>query len=560
MQFTERPRTGTRPRYTKDDFADALKRIKRCSCGRKIAEDVTSSPFVRNIEAGVSNMFENQMPNLRIFVDESVHIPIEANLNGFTELASEFAALTGWTLSYRETATSRIRREGIGCRNLPFQARLAINDLSADAINGTTRAASREKCDRMVAGLNSILEDLDQGREEIWRKNAELATGIPVTDDGSASEKLAMLLNSLLTSAIDVTNAKKAALYLLDDGTQNLNLRTQVGFGQGHGPNSSRDLSRAKADLEALLGNVVVMEDASRFTSWDIPAECGAALCVPISSANNLLGSLWIFDLKPRDFTGVEANMVEIIAGRIAAELERITLLQVARQTKLSGRETLQPVDTVSRPQLPNIHPPIDELRIAGSVLKSDSNFSAGAVYDWAICQRGRLAFLVAHAGGSPNDAARVATILQTAFRAHSAYCLTALQLFDCVFETSMSVDRGDNPVRFSCGYIEPGIGRCELASTEEQPGAISAGNSEFQVHVRCSPIAEGEFGLAHLANITIETASELIIAISIPPRNSADSPGATLKSGVLSYAGTDGSVVAIDEYTAMSALRIKRI
>ncbi len=560
MQFTERPRTGTYPRLTMDELADARNKAsdRRCGC---ITAAATATPlFERDIIAGAFEMLEEQLPCLRIFADESVPEPIETNLNGFAELAGEFAALTGWTLAYRETVTSRIRREGVGCRNLPFQARLAINDLSADAMNGTMRAANREKCDRLVSGLNSILEDLDQGREEIWRKNAELATGIPVTDDGSASEKLAILLNSLLTSAVDVTNAKKAALYLLDDGTQNLNLRTHVGFGQSQGPNPSRDLSRAKADLEALLGNVVVMEDSSRFTSWDIPAECGAAICVPISSANNLLGSLWIFDVRPRDFTGIEANMVEIIAGRIAAELERITLLHVARQTKLSGRESAKPVDAVSRPQLPNIHPPIDELRISGSISKVDLNLSAGAVYDWAICQRGRLAFLVAHAGGSPNDAARVATILQTAFRAHSAYCSTALQLFDCVFETSMSVDRGDNPVRFSCGYIEPGIGRCELASTEEHSAAISVIDDEFQVQVRCNPIASGEFGLAHLATITLEPADELIVAIANPIRARMNHPGQNSVYDASSMSCGNVSTVAATEIAAMSELRIKRI
>lgn len=459
-------------------------------------------------------MLDERLCYPRLFASENDRAaPIEANLEPFPEIAASFAALTGWTLGYRETSDSRVRREGIGCRDLPRQARIVIDDLSEDAIRGSMRAIHREKCERLVAGINSILEELDRCREDVWRKNAELATGIPVTDDGSSGEKLAVLLNSLLTSAIDVSNAKQSAIYVLDDGTQNLNLRTTAGFNQHSTPASSRDLSRAKADLEALLGHAVVIEDASRYTSWNLPTGCGSAMCVPIASSSNLLGTLWIFDDKPRAFGGPEVNMVEIIAGRIAAELERCALLQVARAAK-SESKRLDAADSVARPQLPNIHPPIDELKIRGEVFDA-ADVAAGSVYDWAICQQGRLAVLVAHAGGSANHAARVATILQTAFRAHSGHCGTALELFDSVFETAMSVGSSEDPVRFTCGYIDPSSGRCDLASTEQRPGAVTVSDNEFQVNIAGSPNANGEFGLAHLAQIALEPADELAIAIA---------------------------------------------
>ncbi len=497
----------------------------------------------------------------RLFANENDRaVPIEANLDSFAELSQSFAALTGWKLCYRETSASRIRREGIGCRNLPLQARIAIDDLTDEAIRGATRASHREKCDRLIGGINSILEELDRSREEVWRQNAELATGIPVTDDGSASEKLAVLLNSLLTSAVDVTGAKQAALYLLDDGTQNLNLRTKVGFGQNQVPANSRDLSRAKADLEALMGHAVVIEDSSRFTSWDIPAECGSALCVPISSSNNLLGTFWIFDQKPRDFTGAEANMIEIIAGRIASELERYALVQIARGSKVIAARANDSAP-IARPQLPNIHPPIDELKIFGAVSDAEGAVAAGAVYDWAICRRGHLAVLVAHAAGDSTHAARVATILQTAFRAHSSHCETAIELFDSVFETAMSVGSGDNPVRFICGYLDPGQGRCELASTDVRLGAIMSAKNILSEVVEADITAVGEFGLAHLAQFSIPTQSELVIAVATSPSSVEDSMQfeCTFAEGEDGFTA-EGSVATAQDAGLLALLQIKRL
>jgi hypothetical protein len=453
----------------------------------------------------------------RIFADESNREATLANLNGLGELAGGFAALTGWTLAYRETNASRVRREGVGCRNLPIQARLAIDDLATDAIQGAVKALPRERCDRLLTGINLILESLDEAREEIWRQNAELATGIPITDDGSAGEKLAILLNSLLTSAVDVVCGCRSALYLLDDGTQHLNLRTQVGFAPTNSPATTRELSRCKADLEALLGHAVVLEDQNRYANWSIPVECGAAVCLPVASANNLLGTLWVFDGKPREFTGMEINMLEIISGRIASELERFTLLQVARRATRPHGKFSPAADTFARPQLPSIQPPMEEVRVSGQVTATEQDGSAGAVFDWAICRRGGLAVLLAHAAGPADQAARLATVLQTAFRAHSAHVGSAQELFDSVFETAMSVGSGDSPVRFTCGYIDPIRGSCDLASTELQPGHLVVIDHEFEVQVCADSEASGEFGLAHVADLEMNAGDELHLTIGRP-------------------------------------------
>lgn len=40
------------------------------------------------------------------------------------------------------------------------------------------------------------------------------------------------------------------------------------------------------------------------------------------------VGTLWIFGSQPQDFSDEQVNLIEIVAGRLAAELEREILLR----------------------------------------------------------------------------------------------------------------------------------------------------------------------------------------------------------------------------------------
>jgi hypothetical protein len=61
---------------------------------------------------------------------------------------------------------------------------------------------------------------------------------------------------------------------------------------------------------------------------WEVPVECRSAICLPISSTNNLLGTLWLTTNKRKDLSDMNGNILEIIAGRVATELERVALLE----------------------------------------------------------------------------------------------------------------------------------------------------------------------------------------------------------------------------------------
>ncbi len=449
---------------------------------------------------------------LRVFKDDFALDPVQHNLHSFPQLTQQFEALTGWAVSYRETTASRIRRQNHHGQILPMFGKLVVDDMSP-VLKPGERAVSRAKCEAFLASLNQVLSDLDDCRDKIWRQDALLATGIPVSVRGDAGEKLAILLQSLLRSAADAVHCDAAALFMLDDGTQQLDLRCQSAADGASGFETSRELRACKADLEALLGNAVVLEDTANYQQWCIPRRCGSAVCLPIASANTLLGTFWVCSPQPRPFNGAEINVLEIIAGRIATELERFALIQSIGTTPT--------VSTPSTgPHLPNIPPPIEELKISGDARDARGSVQPGAVYDWAICKQGRLAFLLGHAPAGSANSGVAATILQTAFRAHSTHCKSAAELFDAIFETSITVSSGLDPVRFVCGYVEPGSGLLEFAGTETAIGLYVDGSNEGFLPLAAAELPGGEFGIAHSGELHL--VGPATIHLQIQPHTSS--------------------------------------
>ena len=65
------------------------------------------------------------------------------------------------------------------------------------------------------------------------------------------------------------------------------------------------------------------MGDTRQLEHWNIPEEFPTAVCIPVSTATMPLGTLWLFSNQSRDFSEKETNVIEVVAGRVAVELER---------------------------------------------------------------------------------------------------------------------------------------------------------------------------------------------------------------------------------------------
>src|SRR5262249_33165974 len=140
---------------------------------------------------------------------------------------------------------------------------------------------------------------------------------------------LAARLEATLQAGAQAIKCDSAALYLLDEGTSQLKLRAAWGLPLAKLQEAARPLADQMADLEALLGHAVALESRAEMVGpCHSPEPAAAALCVPVSSPTNPLGTLWLFSRREREFTDEQTNIAEVVAGKIASDLERTVLLQ----------------------------------------------------------------------------------------------------------------------------------------------------------------------------------------------------------------------------------------
>ncbi len=186
------------------------------------------------------------------------------------------------------------------------------------------------------AHYGELVNELFAARRALRDREAELAAAVPVKPHENEEHHLAQRLDATLRAGAQGIGCQAAALYLLDDATSELKLRAAWGLPLDRFTADARQLKEQMADLEALVGHAVALETrADMVGRWRPPEKAGAALCVPVSSPTMPLGTLWFFSQKERPFSDEQTNIAEVVAGKIASDLERAALVE----QKTSGRE-----------------------------------------------------------------------------------------------------------------------------------------------------------------------------------------------------------------------------
>ena len=314
----------------------------------------------------------------------------------------------------------------------------------------------------LAAAVSQLLNELESARDAIWRREADLAAGVPVTATGRDEEHLVLRLEAVLKGGAQAVGCQAAAVYLLDEATTELKLRVGWGLPRHRLLALPRPLRGAIADLEALVGHAVVLEDTERLPQWRVPEPFDAAVCVPICSPTEPLGTLWMFCDHPRDFSPDQTNLIEIIAGRIAAELQREALLRECVQTKRLDRQLLRAMEW-QNDRLPSIQPLLGNWELAGWV--GDNELLRAGFYDWCVPSDGSLAVALGSAEGSMLEAAMTAAALHGALRAHSVHRHDAAQMLNRVNETVWTGSAGGQFASLFYALIQPQTGELEYAS-----------------------------------------------------------------------------------------------
>ena len=258
----------------------------------------------------------------------------EASDAALAELCQAFAAATGWRLHLRPRQgaaehTDRLSTAAERPADLDYQIHLArVKD--APQTTNTRRAAMK-----LATALAGNLALLTRTRRALRASEAELAAGVPIYIEPKQAGALADRLEAILRGGARSAGCTAAALYLLDEATSHLKLRASWGLPAERLTDTPRRLATELADLEALLGHAVVLEDTALLASWPVPEACGAAVCLPVAAESTLLGTVWFFAPAPRDFDDREMETLELLAGRLAVELE----LAMLRSAVVGGRD-----------------------------------------------------------------------------------------------------------------------------------------------------------------------------------------------------------------------------
>ncbi len=463
------------------------------------------------------------------------------SIGSLPQVLTAFQNLTGWSLEY--LPPSENSPNGL-TRSAPVNPDVGVTP-GRLRLDSPDASPAPESVEGMASALSAMLDELLSTHQALCHREAELAAGVPLVPHPQEQRHLAERLQAILKGGAEAVSGHAAALYLLDEATTHLKLRASWGLSHERFVDPPRHLEHALADLEAMLGHAVVLEDITLLAHWNAPEDFRAAVCLPVSTPTTILGTFWVFCREPRDFTDAQTGILEIVAGRVAAELEREMLLKEAMDGAGLKRQ-LAAAERIQRNQLPTVAPLLDGWDIAG--WSEQAGEIGGDFYDWFCLPDGLLVVATGTACDSGIAGAMVANNTRAALRSHAQYQREADRLLRQINLTLWTGSAGDQSASLFTGLIETATGRISYAAAG-QPSAILLQSQGWQSLVRPSarlgesPEAEFE---AHAMRVRV---GEALLLFTPGCRDTRDQTGHPL-----------GEVALADFLTSRLALPAKEL
>lgn len=305
-----------------------------------------------------------------------------------------------------------------------------------------------------ASAIADMLGEALSTRYQLWRRESELAakSASSVSLQKSEDRQLAFLLQEILHGASDALGCVAASMYLLDDKTSVLKMRSCWGLPTERLMEPARPLRGSAADLEAMLGRSVSLEDEEAMRQWNSPEDFPSGLCVPIISQSNILGTVWFYSRNARRFSKRQIQMAELIAGRLGAELERDALLGIYLDQEPINNE-IEAAALIQKNQLPVSAPWIEKWDLAGKV-KQKRSFG-GNFYDWFTMPDGQIVCALADCQDQGTPAALTASMVKSALRSHAQYQSSANELMGQIDRTIWASSAADQYVNLFCATLD---------------------------------------------------------------------------------------------------------
>lgn len=318
-------------------------------------------------------------------------------------------------------------------------------------------AVSETAAQELLDGIATLIRRIDETERVVWRQEAELASNIGLSMKVDDQEELASKIDDLLSHTASALGCDAAAIYLLDDATSVLKMRGCIGLPKSRLAAPPRPLRGSLGDLEALLGNAVLIEDIGAMPQWQSPEEFGSAMVIPIGSLQMPQGTLWLWSERRKTFNSNEVEIGKRAAGELMSILERRILCKEVSE----ARQVTRAVDEIATRQasrLPDEQPLDRRIDLAGMTDAGDK--VATQFHTWTLRPDQQILACIGGAKATGLDGCMVATTLQTTTEVLWHQSLTATQLMRQANDHLWKLGEGDWRSTMSLVEIDPATGQ----------------------------------------------------------------------------------------------------
>ncbi len=338
------------------------------------------------------------------------------------DVLRSFTEATSWAVSERTKQLES--KNGIAGHHLPNQNGVSkrwrlietmVHDGALEAEDSTESSfVPMDRAQHLLASIEKLVARLEVAEETVRNQEAELATSVGVTSHSDRGRETADRFESILESVARSVGAVAGALYLLDDETSSLKMRSCIGLPKTRLTAPPRELRGSLADLEALLGNAVLLSDIEMMPDWPSPEDFASALVVPIGSTTMPHGTMWFWCQTPRTFCATEIEVANLAAGRVMSEIEQSILGNEIHQSRAMQKQ----IDTASLIQasmLPDSQILHEDFDVNGWTFQNGS--IGGGFHHWDINGQEMMTIALGNANQPGPEGAIVATSIQSIVR-----------------------------------------------------------------------------------------------------------------------------------------------
>lgn len=368
----------------------------------------------------------------------------------------------------------------------------------------------------------------------------------------SESSQLNSRLAAVLRAVVEGLECDGADFYTLDDATTCLELRVTHHLAHRQPGTPTRPLAKALADVAAMAGSAIVLEDEAAMADWPVPVWCGAAVCLPVASDRTVYGSLWLYNSEPRSFSDSQIQMAEVVAGRLAAELE----IEALRRNLSRGRGEVQSVPSPSPTTTLKLSPrsprPIvgtsEEWDVAGWQAEPQSHSSFN---DWHALGDGRMLVAAGATYPQPDATQSIIESARIALRSLAPQAYDAGELLTIVNRTLWLACPGGAGLSLAVALVDGEDAHASVALSGSAAALSWRASTCETIPATCAPVGWSEQSIYVPRRMEVLVRQRLVLAATGAKLGSAAPLDALAKA--LRQESTD----AVRTMSAKRALRI---